>query len=119
MSLSSNFIREFTSTTCVGLSRPCISSIGGKFLTSSALIPLFFIDFFASCISSGLKNRIPLFFGVGLGGDSRKVQSLSLLNILFNSTSACSTVYSRKTQPAQLSRWSLEASVSPLKKISS
>src|SRR6266566_3847310 len=116
MSLSLNFNKELGSTTYGGggVSRPCISSIGGKFLTSSALIPFSFIDFFASCISSGLRNRIPLFFGVGFGGGSGIVQSLSLLNILFNSSSACSIVRSLKTQPAQLSRWSLEASVSPL-----
>ena len=52
------------------------------------------IDFFASCLSSGLRNRIPLFFGVGLGVGSGSVQSLSLLNILFNSDSACSTTLS-------------------------
>src|SRR6266566_2995957 len=116
MSLSLNFNKEFTFTTCGGggLSRPCISSIDGRFLTSSALIPFSFIDFFASCISSGLRNRIPLFFGVGFGVGSGRVQSLSLLNILFNSFSACSTVRSLKTQPAQLSRWSQEALVSPL-----
>src|SRR6266516_7137976 len=116
MSLSLNFIKEFTSTTLGGggVSSPCISSIGGKFLTSSTLIPFSFIDFFASCISSGQRNRIPLFFGVGLGVGSGSVQSLSLLNILFNSNSACSIVLSLKTQPAQLSRWSLEASLSPL-----
>src|SRR6266496_1848227 len=108
MSPSSNLRREFTSTTCVGALRPCISSIGGKFLTSSTLIPFSFIDFFASCISSGLRNRIPLFFGVGLGGGSGRVQSLSLLNKLFNSNSACSTVCSLKTQLTQLSRWSQE-----------
>ena len=61
------------SSTC-GILRPCISSIGGKFLTFSALIPFSFIDFFASCISSGLRNRIPLFFGVGLGVGSGSVQ---------------------------------------------
>src|SRR5215216_3405539 len=97
---SSNLQREFTSTTCVGLSRPCISSIGGKFLTSSDLIPFSFIDFFASYIYLGLRNRIPLFFGVGFGGGSGRVQSLSVLNILFNSTSACSTFCSLKAQLA-------------------
>src|SRR3989337_1981674 len=104
ISPSSNFIKEFTSTTCGGVSRPCISSIGGKFLTSSALIPFSFIHFFASYISLGLRNKIPLFFGVGLGGGSGSVQSLSFFNILFNSSSACSIVHSLKTQPTQLSR---------------
>jgi hypothetical protein len=76
VSLSSNFIKELTSTTCGGgVSSPCISSIGGKFLTSSALIPFYFILFFASCISSGLRYKIPLFFRVGLGGGSGRVQS--------------------------------------------
>src|SRR3954470_24222232 len=98
------------------------SSIGGKFLTSSALIPFSFIDFFASCISSGLRNRTPLFFGVGLGigsgvgsgAGSGSVQLFSFVNILFNSISASSGVLSLKTELAQLSKWSLEASVSPL-----
>ena len=40
-----------------------------------------FMDLFASCISSGLRNIIPLFFGVVLDGGSGRVQSLSLLNI--------------------------------------
>ena len=59
-------MRSYASSTG-GKLRPCISSIGGKFLTSLALIPFSFIDFFASCISSGLRNITPLFFGVGLG----------------------------------------------------
>ncbi|KAI4971365.1 hypothetical protein ZWY2020_002279 [Hordeum vulgare] len=74
-------------------------------------MPFSFIDFLASCISSGLRNRIPLFFRVGLGGGSGIVQAFSLHKILFNRISTCSTVRSLKTQPAQLSRWSLEASV--------
>src|SRR6266516_3149392 len=118
MSPSSNFNKEFTSTTLGGgsVSSPCISSIGGKFLTSSALIPFSLIDFFASCISSGLRYNIPLFFGVGLGGCSGTgtVQSSQFFNILFNNSSTCPIVRSLKTQPAQLSRKSLEASVSPL-----
>ena len=47
--------------------------------------------------------------GVGIGSGvgsigSGRVQLFSLVNILFNSNSAWSTVLSLKTQPAQLSR---------------
>ena len=56
----------------------CAGSLFSKFLTSSALIPFSFIDFFASCISSGLRNRTPLFFGVGLGIGSVKIWFNSL-----------------------------------------
>src|SRR3954471_7556031 len=98
-------LRSYVSATG-GKLRPCISSIGGKFLTSSALIPFSFIDFFASCISVGLRNRTPLFFGVGLGigsgAGSGSVQLFSFVNILFNRISASSGVLSLKIEPTQL-----------------
>ena len=42
-------------------------SIGGRFFTSLALIPFSLMDFFASCISLGLRTSMPLFFGGGGG----------------------------------------------------
>src|SRR3954466_2850497 len=102
-----NGLRSYTCSTG-GRLRPCISSIGGKFLTYSALIPFSFIDFFASCISSGLRNKTPLFFGVGLGigsgVGSGSVQLFSFVNILFNRISVSYGVLSLKTELAQLSR---------------
>jgi hypothetical protein len=41
------------------------SSIGGKFFTSSALIPFSLRDFLAFFITSSFNSIIPLFFGVG------------------------------------------------------
>src|ERR1041385_5947424 len=77
-------------------------SIGGRFFTYLALISFSFIDLFASCISSGLRTSMPLFFGGGggLGTD----QSSWFLAILPINSSASSGVLCLKTQPAQLSK---------------
>src|ERR1044071_10152860 len=64
MSLSVKSNRECTSTKGGRVVGSHNFSIGGKFFTSSALIPFSFIDFFASCISSGLRTSMPLFLVV-------------------------------------------------------
>src|SRR3954469_15068834 len=102
MSLALKYKTECTSTIggCVVGSHNF--SIGGRFFTSLALIPFSFIEFFASCISSGLRTSMPLFFGSGggLGTD----QSSWFLAILPINYSASFGVLSLKTQPAQLFR---------------
>src|SRR3954463_5465455 len=102
MSLSVNSNKECTSTKGGLVVGSHNFSIGGRFFTSSALIPFSLIDFFASCISLGLRTIIPLFFGGG--GGSGTEQSSWFLAILPINSSASSDVLYLKTQPAQLSR---------------
>src|SRR3954453_3993504 len=102
------------------------SSIGGKFFTSSDLIPFSLRDFLASFISSSFNTSIPLFlgvvFGVGSGvgidiGSGISVgedQSSWFLLILAINSSASSSVLFLKTPPAELSREVLDSTVSPL-----
>src|SRR3954471_4944770 len=111
MSLSLKSKRECTSTKGGGVVGSHNFSIGGRFFTSSALMPFSFIDFFASCISSGLRTSMPLFFGGG--GGTGTDQSLWFLAILPINSSASSSVLSLKTQPAQLSKYDLDSSVRP------
>src|SRR3954465_5349580 len=102
MSLALKSKRECTSTIGGRVIGSHSFSIGGRFFTSLALIPFSLIDFFASCISSGLRKSMPLFFGGG--GGSGTDQSSWFLAILPISSSAPPGVLCLKTQPAQLSR---------------
>src|SRR4051812_16271154 len=102
MSLALKYKTECTSTICGWLVGSHNFSIGGRFFTSSVLIPFSFIDFFASCVSLGLRTSMPLFFGGG--GGSGTDQSSWFLEILPISSSASFGVLCLKTQPAQLSR---------------
>src|ERR1041385_6910683 len=111
MSLALKSKRECTSTIGGRVVGSNNFSIGGRFFTSSALIPFSFIDFFASCISLGLRTSMPLFFGGG--GGSGTDQSSWFLAILPINSSASAGVLSLKTQPTQLSRYDLDSSVRP------
>src|SRR4051812_48436729 len=68
-----NFIREGSYSTSIvdewgiGLHN---SSIGGRFFTSSSLIPFSFRHFLASFITSSFNAITPLFFVVGVGTGS-------------------------------------------------
>src|SRR3954451_1200338 len=89
------------------------SSIGGRFFTSSNLIPFSLRYFLASFIASSVNSIIPLFFGVGVG--SGIFQSLYFFFlILANNSSASTRVLCLKTQPTELSRYVLDLSVNPL-----
>src|SRR4051794_35432214 len=88
------------------------SSIGGKFFTSSDLIPFSLRDFLASFITSSFNTIISILFGVGVGAGI--VQSSWFLLIWANNSSASAGVLCLKTQPTQLSRYVLDSSVSPL-----
>src|SRR3954465_4651192 len=111
MSLALKSKRECTSTIGGGVVGSHNFSIGGRFFTSLALIPFSFIDFFASCISSGFRTSMPLlFFGGGGSGTDQPSWFLAILPI---SCSASSGVFSLKKQPAQLSKYDLDSSVSP------
>src|SRR4051812_39935496 len=102
MSLALKSKRECTSTIGGRVVGSHIFSIGGRFFTSLALIPFSFIDFLASCISSGIRTSMLLFFGGG--GGSGTDQSSWFLAILAINSSASSGVLCLKTQLAQLSR---------------
>src|SRR4051812_20412396 len=101
MSLALKSKRECTSTIGGLVVGSHSFLVGGKFFTFSALIPLSFIDFFASGISSGLRTSMPLFFGGG--GGSGTDQSSWFLVILPIISSILFGVLSLKTQPTQLS----------------
>src|SRR3954454_17488923 len=115
MSPLSKQCRECTSIVVGGIGLHN-SSIGGRFFTSSDLIPFSLRDFLASFITSSVNSIIPLFFGVG--ASSGIFQSSWFLLILANNSSASAGVLSLKTQPAQLSRYVLDSSVNPLWNIS-
>src|SRR3954452_480488 len=84
------------------------ASIGGRFFTSSNLVPFSLRDFLASFITSSVNSIIPLFFGVGVG--SGIFQSSWFFLILANNSLALAGVLCLKTEPAQLSRYVLDSS---------
>src|SRR3954463_11174026 len=108
MSLSVNSNKECTSTKGGLVVGSHSFSIGGRFFTSSALIPFSFIDFFASCMSSGLRTSLPLFFGGG-GGYGMDESSWFLASLPI-STSTLYGVLSLKKQLPQLSKYDLDSS---------
>src|ERR1041385_4094595 len=102
MSLALKSKRDCTSTIGGSVVGSHNFSIGGRFFTSLVLIPFSLIDFLASCMSSGLRTSMPLFFGGG--GGSGTDQPSWFLAIFPISSSTSSGVLFLKTQPAQLSK---------------